>query len=271
MFGTGLIVFRETLEAALFIGILAAATRQIEGRTRWLVMGTTWGVMGSLLLAVAMNSISDWASGLGQELVHSAILATAMTMLAWHSMWVSTHARQMTENAMSLGAGAAGHSGRLWAVSLVVAMTVLREGAETVLFVAGLIMGGTEAVGALVIGAFLGLALGATTGWLIYQGLGRVQPRRLFAVTNGLVLLLTGRLASQLAKTLQQAGWIQWLSDQAWDSSSWLTNDSLVGVLLHGLVGFEACPSQLQVLAYALTALLIAMAARQIRLRSATC
>lgn len=36
MFSSALIVFRETLEAALFVGIIAAATRQIAGRARWL-------------------------------------------------------------------------------------------------------------------------------------------------------------------------------------------------------------------------------------------
>lgn len=39
MFTTALIVFRESLEAALFIGIVAAATRGVAGRTRWLGAG----------------------------------------------------------------------------------------------------------------------------------------------------------------------------------------------------------------------------------------
>jgi high-affinity iron transporter len=190
-------------------------------------------------------------------------------MLAWHSIWVSAHAQQMTQDARRLGAEAANDSGMPWAVAMAVAMTVLREGAETVLFVAGLVTGSTDGMGSMMMGAFLGLALGVATGWLIYTGLGHVQPRRLFAVTNVLVLLLSGHLASQLAKTLQQAGWIQWLGDQAWDSTSLLSNDGPAGVLLHGLVGFEARPSQLQVLVYVLTSMLIWMAARHFRQRSA--
>lgn len=34
MFGTAIIVFREVLEAALIIGILAAATRSVPNRRR---------------------------------------------------------------------------------------------------------------------------------------------------------------------------------------------------------------------------------------------
>ena len=34
MFATAIIVFRETLEAALFVGIMAVATRGLAGRRR---------------------------------------------------------------------------------------------------------------------------------------------------------------------------------------------------------------------------------------------
>jgi len=56
MFGTALIVFREVLEAALIIGIVAAATRDIPGRSRYIWAGIGVGILGSHsseLLAVA--------------------------------------------------------------------------------------------------------------------------------------------------------------------------------------------------------------------------
>jgi len=268
MFGTGLIVFRETLEAALFVGIVAAATRSVANRTRWLALGAALGVLGSLLMAAAMEQISNWANGLGQDLVNAAILGIALLMLAWHTIWVSAHAKEMTQDAKRLGANVAQGSGTLWAVALAVAMTVLREGAETVLFVAGLVTGSAQGIGSMMIGASLGLVLGVMVGWLIYSGLGQVQPRRLFAITNVLILLLAGNLASQLAKTMQQADWLHWLSENGWDSSSLLSNDSLLGMLLHGVVGYDASPSQLQVLFYVLTSVVIGLSARQIRLRS---
>lgn len=268
MFGTGLIVFRETLEAALFVGILAAATRSVAHRTRWLAMGAALGVLGSLLLAAAMEKISNWANGFGQDVVNVTILSVALLMLAWHTIWVSAHAREMTEDARRLGNDAAEGMGTLWAVALAVAMTVLREGAETVLFVAGLVSGSAEGMGSLMLGAALGLMLGVAVGWLIYSGLGKVQPRRLFGITNVLILLLAGSLASQLARTLQQADWLHWLSDTAWDSSSLISNDSLLGMLMHGVVGYDSSPSQLQVLFYVLTSVLIGLSARQIRLHS---
>jgi high-affinity iron transporter len=266
MFGTGLIVFRETLEAALFVGILAAATQGVAQRTRWLALGVALGVAGSLLLAGAMEQVSSWANGFGQDLVNLVVLSVALFMLAWHSIWVSAHAREMSAQAQRLGQDAALGEGTLWAVTVAVAMTVLREGAETVLFVTGLMSGNPEHPMALAMGTLSGLALGLLAGWLIYRGLGRVQPKRLFAITNVLLLLLAGSLASQLAKTLQQADWLAWLGDTAWDTSSLLSNDSLPGMLLHGVVGYDASPSLLQVLFYAATTLLIGLSARHIRM-----
>jgi len=201
MFATGLIVFRETLEAALFIGIIAASTRGLLHRERWLAMGVAAGGLGSLVLASAIGEISSWADGVGQEIVHVAILGTALAMLAWHCIWVSPNAHHMVQDARRLGALATQGGRSLWAVAVAVAMSVLREGAETVLFVAGLMsapdMGGAD----MAVGAALGLTVGCLAGWLIYAGLGRIRPRYLFDITNVLIVLLAGNLASQMAKS----------------------------------------------------------------------
>ena len=123
--------------------------------------------------------------------------------------------------------------------------------------------------GPLLLGATIaaGLALGASVGWLIYAGLGKVSPHRLFAVTNVLVLLLAGSLASQLARTMSQAGWLDLLDNSAWDISALMPNDSVPGMVLHGVIGYDANPSQLQLAFFAGTTLLIWLAARQFKAR----
>ncbi|NBY18361.1 MAG: iron permease, partial [Betaproteobacteria bacterium] len=97
--------------------------------------------MGSFLLASMMKQLSDWAEGIGQELVTICILSVALIMLAWHAIWVNAHAKQMVLHAKSIGQLADHTSASLWAVAIAVAMAVVREGAETVLFVAGLSAG----------------------------------------------------------------------------------------------------------------------------------
>lgn len=266
MFGTGLIVFRETLEAALFVGIVAASTRGVIHRTRWLSFGVAVGTSGAMLMAKAMGQISNWADGMGQDIVTLCILSIALCMLAWHCIWVSPNSNQMIQDAKQIGASTSQGDQTLWALAVAVALSVLREGAETVLFVSGLITGSSESQGAIILGVAIGLTMGALAGWLIYEGLGKVKSQRLFAVTNILMLMLAGSLASQLAKTASQADWISVFGEQAWDISALLSNDSAIGMVLHGVIGFDASPTQLQVLFYMSTTLLIWIAARQMKL-----
>ena len=89
MFGTALIVFREVLEAALIVGIVAAATRGIQGRARWIAAGVAAGVFGSLAVAAGAGALSQLAEGMGQELFNATILGVAVAMLAWHNIWMS--------------------------------------------------------------------------------------------------------------------------------------------------------------------------------------
>jgi len=266
MFGTGLIVFRETLEAALFVGIVAASTRGVIDRSRWLSFGVAAGAFGSVLMASAMGRISSWADGIGQDIVSLCILVIALCMLAWHCIWVSPNSSQMVQDAKQIGASTSKGNQSLWALAIAVALSVLREGAETVLFVSGLITGSSESLGAIISSVAIGLTLGTLAGWLIYEGLGRVKPQRLFAVTNILILMLAGSLASQLAKTANQADWISLFGEQAWDISALLPNNSAIGMVLHGVIGFDASPTQLQVLFYLGATSLIWIAARQMKL-----
>ncbi len=99
MFAAALIVFRESLEAALFVGIVAAATRQLAGRGRWLAVGVAAGFAGALLLAVLAERISGLFDGIGQDLVNIGVLSVALAMLLWHCIWVSTHSREMVQHA----------------------------------------------------------------------------------------------------------------------------------------------------------------------------
>ncbi len=250
MFAATLIVFRESLEAALFVGIVAAATRQLAGRTRWLSAGVGIGVLGAVALALLAERISGLADGIGQDLVNIGVLSVALVMLLWHCTWVTVHARDMAVQARQIGQ-AARPDGRPWALLVAVALAVLREGAETVLFVAGSVAGnGASTDNGVLLSCAVGLGLGALVGFAIYAGLARIPARKLFMATNLLIALLAASIASQLARALNQAGLLEGWNTPLWDSSSWLSADSALGTLLHALVGYDARPSAAQLASY---------------------
>lgn len=265
MIAAALIVFRESLEAALFVGIIAAATRGLSGRTTWLVGGVVAGILGAAALAAGADQIGAWADGIGQDLVNAVILGVALLMLAWHCIWVSTHGQEMTRDARSLGSSVREGRRTPRALIVAVALAVLREGAETVLFVTGLTAGTPGDTGSMFAGAGLGLAAGVAVGILIYFGLSHVKPHRLFAVTNAFILVLAAAIASQLARALAQAGLVNIGSDALWDTSRFLPSDSPVGVLLHALAGYDAQPTGLQLAFYLGTLIIIGVSTRLVR------
>jgi high-affinity iron transporter len=221
----------------------------VAGRGPWLGAGVGVGVLGALALALMAEQISGWFDGIGQDVVNIVVLSLALVMLLWHCIWVSTQGKDMAREAQQVGASLDG--GRPWALLGAVALAVLREGAETVLFVAGSVSGaGAGSMESVWLSCAVGLALGASVGVLIYAGLARVPTRHLFAVTNLLIALLAGSIASQLARALAQAGFIEHLSSPLWDSSPWLAVDSALGTVLHALIGYDAQPSGAQLLAY---------------------
>lgn len=257
MFTTGLIVFRESLEAALFIGIVAAATRHMAGRERWLGAGVGVGVLGALLLALLARHISAWADGFGQDLVNIGVLSLALVMLIWHCVWVTTHANELAADARRLGASVGAGHRKPWALLTVVALAVLREGAETVLFVSGALSGADASGWSVLVSGTVGLALGALLGTLLYVGLSRIPVRRLFWTTNLLIALLAGSIASQLVKALSQAGLLEVWGSPLWNTSHVLASNSALGTVLHALVGYEAQPSGAQFAAYLAVLMLI--------------
>jgi high-affinity iron transporter len=246
MFGTALIVFREVLEAALIVGIVAAATRGIPGRARWIASGIGAGILGSLLVAAGAGVLSNLAQGMGQELFNASILGVAVVMLAWHNIWMSVHGRELAANANRVGADIRSGSRELSVLLVVVAIAVLREGSETVLFLYGVAISGHESSAPMVVGGAIGLAGGVAVGWLLFKGLLRIPLRWFFTATSFLVLLLAAGMASQAARLLIQANELPSLAAPLWDTSWLVSNSSLAGKALQGMIGYDAQPSGMQ-------------------------
>jgi high-affinity iron transporter len=255
-----LIVFREVLEAGLIVGIVLAATEGVAGRGRWIAGGVASGVLGAALVAAFAQRLSDAFAGSGQEIFNASILSAAVVMLGWHTVWMSRHARQLAGDMKALGRSVTSGDRTLSAMALVVAVAVLREGAEVVLFLYGIAVSGGSAPGAMLIGGLGGIALGAALSWLIYRGLLVIPTGKLFSVTNGLLSLLAAGMAGQAAVYLVKAGRIPSLGEQVWDTSGLLPDDGIVGRALHAVVGYSDRPMGVQIVVYlAVLATLIAL------------
>lgn len=253
MFGSALIIFRETLEAALVISIVAAATRGVSRRSLFLALGVLAGLVGSGMIAGLTETIANLADGSGQELFNAGVLGIAVLMLAWHHIWMSSHGAELARDAKRVGIEVSDGSKGLSAIVVLVALTVLREGAESVLFLHGMASGADMGLIDVLGGGALGLLGGLALGLIMYFGLMRIPLKWFFSVTGWLLVLLAAGLAGQMARFLIQADWLPSLITPLWDTSSVLSSDSLPGRILHVLIGYEPSPSGMQMLFYVVT------------------
>jgi len=257
MLATLLIVFREVIEAGLIVGIVLAATKGVPSRGLWVGYGVVGGVAGAWLVAAFAGEIAPLFEGAGQELFNACILLLAVVMLTWHNVWMASHGRTTALEMRAVGAAVAAGQKPLAALSVVCGVAVLREGSEVVLFLYGIAAtGGTSAIGMMAGGA-LGVLAGAGMSALMYLGLLTIPARLLFSVTSSLITLLAAGLAAQAAAFLQQAGYVELLTSNVWDTSWLLSDGSVVGRLAHTLIGYTDRPSGAQLVVYSLTIAII--------------
>ena len=250
MLAAALIVFREVLEAGLIVGIVLAATEGIRGRGWWIAGGVLGGVLGASIVAVFAQRLSEIFQGGGQNVFNAAILVAAVAMLGWHTIWMSRHARELASGMKILGGAVASGERTLLAMAVVVAIAILREGSEVVLFLFGIAASGGEQPLSMIAGGVAGVLAGATCSWLLYRGLLAIPTRRLFSTTNGLVALLAAGMAGQAAVLLARANLLPSLGDEVWDTSGMLRDDGILGRALHAMVGYSDRPMGIQLISY---------------------
>ncbi|MBS0528901.1 MAG: FTR1 family protein [Proteobacteria bacterium] len=245
-----IIVFREVFEAGLIIGIVLAVTRTVPGRDRWIGGGLIAGIAGACVVAVFAGGLSHLFAGMGQEVFNAAILGIAVVMLTWHNVWMARHGRELAGDMRAIGQAVADGSKSLLALAVVVAVAVLREGSEVVLFLYGVLASGGDSAWSVAFGGAAGLLLGAIVCALTYLGLLRIPMRALFGTTTVLIALLAAGMAAQAVAFLMQANWLTALNSVAWDSGWLLSDSSLVGRALHTLIGYTDQPTMMQLAVY---------------------
>ena len=259
MLASLVIVFREVFEAGLIVGIVMAVTAGVGGRGLWIAGGVAAGVLGACLVAVFTGGLSELFGGSGQEVFNAGILSFAVVMLTWHNVWMARHGRELAAELQAAGKAVVAGSKSLLALAIVVAIAVLREGSEVVLFLYSVAASQGGASWDMVAGGFIGLILGSLVCLMTYLGLVTIPTRYLFAVTSTLIAFLAAGLAAQAIAFLQQADILTALDQTVWDTSWILSNSSYLGSALHTLIGYVDQPTAMQLVVYAATLTVIAV------------
>ncbi len=250
------IVWRESVEALLVVGILSAwlasrdAVERDAGR-RFLWAGVASGIVGAIVLAVVLTAfdgaLSEEASGLFQTM----IVLVAAALIVQMVVWMRRHGRTLKRDMETALTGAAERRS-WWGVYVLALVAVLREGSETVVFLWGSLAGVTVSTAwGPVLAALVGFAA-AIASYMVLQLGGRVLSWRLFfRVTEVMLLFLAAALTVTGIGGLMDLGWLPSLG-RAWDTSALLSDGGVVGGLISALTGYRARPDITEVLGFAL-------------------
>lgn len=252
MFSIALVIFREVFEIALIVGVLMAATKGLAKRGQWVALGILAGIAGATLIACFAEAISQSFYGMGQEILNATVLLAAAVLIGWTVIWMTRHGRELTQHFRRVGQSVVSGEKPMYSLAVVVALAVLREGAEIVMFTYSAYITGGRPID-LVLGFIFGITTGGIAGMVLYYGMIRIPTKKIFTVTSWLLMFLVAGMVTQAAGYLTAAGKLPELIPTMWDTSMLLAQDSLLGRFLQVLLGYTERPSGIQVMTYAMT------------------
>ncbi|UVL31733.1 FTR1 family iron permease [Pseudomonas donghuensis] len=253
------IVWRESVEALLVIGILQAWAGQQQGARRlfnFLWVGVALGVLLSGLLAVLILYAGETMSGAANEWFQAGLALVASLLMVQMVGWMHRHGRTLKGQLQRQADRQLTRQGGL-GLLLLAMLAVSREGSETVVFLygAGARLQGPQ-LGLFAIGGIAGLVLSGLTIALLQGSRRWMSWQRFFALSEGVLLLLAAallvsaseRISGQLlAMDLPEMAYTL-VGDALWDSSLWLSDSHGVGGFLAGVAGYRASPNALTLL-----------------------
>ena len=253
-----LITLREGLEISLLVVIVLAYLKK-TGRTHlfapvWQGVGAAVAV--SIVAGALLFGLGTGLSGKAEEVFEGSAMLLAVIVLSWMVIWMKSQARRV-RGSLEAKVERAVTGGSALALAFLAFLVVVREGLETALFLFG--ASNTASPAATTAGGLLGLAAAIAIGRLIYQGSRRVDLSLLFNVTGLLLILFAAGLLGHGLHEFQEAGYIQVLVDEVWNTNGIVDERGTAGSLLKGLLGYNGNPSLLEVVAYA-TYLVMALA-----------
>lgn len=248
------IVWRESIEALLVIGILHAWISQQPRRSRALAClwgGVALGLLLSAALALAILFAGEWLAGAAGEWFQAGLVLLASGLILQMVGWMRRHGRTLKSDLQQAADSHLQRNGGL-GLLLLAMLAVGREGSETVVFLYGL---GVHKHGAALwqfaLGGAAGLGLALLTFMLLQAGSRLVSWRHFFRCSESVLLLLGAsmliagldRISGQLMALELPEQVYGWFGAALWDTSAGLDDASGLGSVLANFAGYRAMPS----------------------------
>ncbi|PMG94283.1 FTR1 family iron permease [Vibrio breoganii] len=256
MFASMAIVSREGFEMVLIITLLLAATHQVKGANKWILLGGIAGVCISILLASLALSNAYIASLLKAKLTGAIILILASLLIAWTVIWMKSEGKKIGQKISNIDVSDA--ASPLLSLSIVAFLTVVREGSEVVLFLLGLMSQSGVSVHSIILGSVFGALEAIVIGVLMYFGLIRVNIGKVFDVFAVIMTFLSAGMAANAVAKLSSIGLVPSLIPQVWNTTPYFDHHTnWLALVMHVVFGYTEKPSLMQLIVYTSTLVVI--------------
>ncbi|NCV82928.1 MAG: iron transporter [Actinobacteria bacterium] len=245
MLSTFIIALREGLEAALIIGILVAYILKTDRRHLLapLWSGVAAAIVGSIGLGLILSKTSEELTERAEKLFVGTTSFLAVALVTWMVFWMKRTARTLRSD-LHGKVDSALRTGPL-ALAGAAFFAVIREGLETALFVYSN-FNTVANTGSSALGLILGFAVAISLGYLIFKSAIKLNLSKFFRYTGVALVVVAAGVLSYGVHEFQELGWLPGADSYAWDVSSLIPKDSLLGATLGGFVGFDNTTSWLQ-------------------------
>ena len=258
-----IIALRETLEAALIIGIIIGyLNRSGQAKHKKIVwLASVLAIIASLIGAFLFKTLAGGFEGRAEQIFEGITMFIGAILLTTMILWMMNQKKmsQELEKQVKEQVVKPQHFG----LFLLVFISILREGIETVIFLgsASLISQDNN-----LIGAVLGIVLAIILGYAVFTGLMKANIRMFFNITSVLLILFAAGLVAHGIHEFEEAGLIPIVIEHIWDinpvidaSGNYpvLHENGWLGSILKGLFGYNGNPSLVEVISYVLYLLII--------------
>jgi len=253
MLGSFLIFLREGIEGSMIVTImctyLAAAGRRDLFRP--VFAGVAAALLGSSVAALALYAVakSSFINSVAQTWFETGAFLLAVVVLTYMTFWMKRHSRSLGAS-LRAQVDAAVTGGSAFALALLAFATVGREAVETVIFLLAIAFQNSPL--ALIVGAALGLSVSLGLSFGLYRMGVKMNLKRFFTVVGAALMVVAAGLLANAIQNLQELRVLPGGDQALWDTSRIISDNSVLGDILHGLIGYAASPTVLQVVAWAL-------------------
>lgn len=251
VFSTFVIMFRETLEAGLIVGIILTMLARLQAlryaQVVWASVAAA--VVASVAVGWGLSLTAAAAQDQWKALLEGVVSLAACGVLTYMIFWMDRQAKAIRPHLETEVAAAVARQA-LPAVAALPFLAVFREGAESALFLNAVALQSGTSVS--ILGTVLGASLAVVVTAAIFVGGRRVPLKALFRATGWLLLLIAAGLLAYGLHELQEIGWLPTLVEHVWDINHLLNEKAGLGAFLKALFGYNGNPSLLEVIAYVL-------------------